>query len=85
MHRASPSPPAASTMVSRVMLRSSGSDIVGKIEEGPSVDATDIKLVLVGVMTSKKYVGLRTVAAHDTWVPSIPGEVGSRNVKKHNS
>lgn len=35
----------------------------------------DDDLVLIGVMTAKKFVGTRALAAQQTWVKSIPGKV----------
>ncbi len=32
-------------------------------------------LLLVGVMTAKKYINSRVIAAHDTWASKIPGRV----------
>ena len=36
---------------------------------------TDRNLVLVGVMTAKRFLKTRAVAAYETWINSIPGKV----------
>ena len=36
---------------------------------------TDQNLVLVGVMTTKRFLQTRAVAAYETWINSIPGKV----------
>ena len=33
------------------------------------------KLLLVGIMTAKKYLNSRVIAAYDTWAREIPGRV----------
>ncbi|XP_078603702.1 chondroitin sulfate synthase 1-like [Branchiostoma floridae x Branchiostoma japonicum] len=50
-------------------------DVSNVIESLPSVSAGRDTLVYVGVMTAKKHLDNRVVAAQETWVRDLPGKV----------
>ncbi|XP_077479256.1 chondroitin sulfate synthase 3 [Stigmatopora argus] len=52
-----------------------GNDSGGGDGDGPSVVTRPKRFLYVGVMTAKKYLATRAVAAFNTWARSIPGKV----------